>query len=116
MVTDTGGIDDKSFNASAWAGLQAAAEENDGIEPKYVASNAEADYEANLNAYVNQNCDFILAVGGLMGDGDQQDRCGQPGRSSSRSSTPSSELTQRLLDAVRHRAGRLPRPATSPRA
>lgn len=68
MVTDTGGIDDKSFNASAWAGLQAAAEEKDGIEPKYVASNAEADYEVNLNAYVSQNCDFILAVGGLMSE------------------------------------------------
>ena len=24
MVTDTGGIDDRSFNASAWAGMQAA--------------------------------------------------------------------------------------------
>ncbi|HEY0000888.1 MAG TPA: BMP family ABC transporter substrate-binding protein, partial [Actinoplanes sp.] len=37
------------------------------IEPKYVASNAEADYEPNLRAFVTQKCNFILAVGGLMG-------------------------------------------------
>jgi basic membrane protein A len=68
MVTDIGGIDDKSFNASAWAGIQDAAKEQTNIDPKYVASSAEADYEPNLTQYVNQKCSFILAVGGLMGD------------------------------------------------
>jgi basic membrane protein A and related proteins len=68
MVTDVGGIDDRSFNASAWAGIQAAESDNDAVEGKYVASSAEADYEPNLTGYVNQDCDFILAVGGLMFD------------------------------------------------
>ena len=68
MVTDTGGIDDRSFNASAWAGLQAAKEAQSNVEPKYVASTAEADYEPNLRQFVTQKCNFILAVGGLMGD------------------------------------------------
>ena len=68
MVTDVGGIDDKSFNASAWKGLQDAKAANDNIDIKYVASKAEADYEPNLTQFVNQKCDFILAVGGLMGD------------------------------------------------
>lgn len=68
MVTDVGGIDDKSFNSSAWKGLEAARAENKDIDIKYVASKAEADYEPNLTQYVNQDCDFILAVGGLMGD------------------------------------------------
>ncbi|TQL35477.1 nucleoside-binding protein [Salinispora arenicola] len=68
MVTDVGGIDDKSFNTSAWKGLEAARAENKDIDIKYVASKAEADYEPNLTQYVNQDCDFILAVGGLMGD------------------------------------------------
>ncbi|MET7468474.1 BMP family protein [Micromonospora sp. NPDC005686] len=68
MVTDVGGIDDKSFNASAWKGLQEAQKENDKIEIKYVQSKAEADYEVNLTGFVNQKCDFILAVGGLMSD------------------------------------------------
>ncbi|GAB3851312.1 BMP family ABC transporter substrate-binding protein [Micromonospora andamanensis] len=68
MVTDVGGIDDKSFNASAWKGLEDAKAENSNIDIKYVASKAEADYEPNLTQYVNQDCNFILAVGGLMGD------------------------------------------------
>ncbi|WP_434743874.1 BMP family lipoprotein [Micromonospora sp. SH-82] len=68
MVTDVGGIDDKSFNASAWKGLEAAKEQNSNIEVKYVPSKAEADYEPNLTQYVNQGCDFVLAVGGLMGE------------------------------------------------
>jgi basic membrane protein A and related proteins len=72
MVTDVGGIDDRSFNTSAWKGVQAAASEDSNIEPKYVASNAEADYEPNLTAYVNQKCNFILAVGGLMGEATQK--------------------------------------------
>ncbi|WP_203991611.1 BMP family lipoprotein [Micromonospora lutea] len=68
MVTDVGGIDDKSFNASAWKGLEEAKAQNDNVNIKYVASKAEADYEPNLTQYVNQDCDFILAVGGLMSD------------------------------------------------
>lgn len=68
MVTDTGGIDDKSFNASAWKGLQEAKKANANIEIKNTQSKAEADYEVNLTGFVNQKCDFILAVGGLMQD------------------------------------------------
>ncbi len=67
MVTDTGGIDDRSFNASAWAGLQAAKAAQSNVAPDYVASSAEADYEPNLRGYVTKKCNFILAVGGLMG-------------------------------------------------
>jgi basic membrane protein A len=78
MVTDVGGIDDRSFNTSAWQGIQAAASENNNIDPKYVASNAEADYEPNLTAYVNQDCNFILAVGGLMGAATQKVAAANP--------------------------------------
>jgi basic membrane protein A len=68
MVTDTGGINDKSFNAAAWAGMQAASQKNPNIKVDYVQSRAEADYGPNLNGYVQQKCDLIVAVGGLMGD------------------------------------------------
>jgi basic membrane protein A len=68
MVTDVGGIDDRSFNASAWAGLQAAQKAQSTIEPKNTSSTAEADYEPNLRQYVSQKCNFILSVGGLMGE------------------------------------------------
>jgi basic membrane protein A len=67
MVTDIGGIDDRSFNASAWKGLQNAAAESDKLaDPKNVSSKAEADYVPNLTQYVQQGCNFVLAVGGLM--------------------------------------------------
>lgn len=68
MVTDTGGIDDRSFNESAWAGLQQAAEANADIEIDNVSSGAEADYVPNLTGFVEAGCDFVLAVGGLMAD------------------------------------------------
>ena len=72
MVTDTGGIDDRSFNASAWKGLQNAQKDKSNIEPKNVQSTAEADYVPNLTGFVNQKCNFILAVGGLMGNATSQ--------------------------------------------
>jgi basic membrane protein A and related proteins len=68
MVTDTGGINDKSFNAAAWAGMQAAKAKNSNINIEYTQSSAEADYTPNLNAYAQKNCDLIIAVGGLMSD------------------------------------------------
>jgi len=69
MVTDVGGIDDRSFNESAWAGLEAAAGESDELaDPINVSSGAEADYVPNLTGYVQQDCNFILAVGGLMAE------------------------------------------------
>lgn len=68
MVLDTGGVDDKSFNQSSWAGLTAAAKANPNISPSYVASNSANDYTPNLTTETNAGCDTIIAVGGLMGD------------------------------------------------
>jgi basic membrane protein A len=68
MVTDTGGIDDKSFNASAWAGMQAAKTQAANIDPHYVVSSSQSDYDPNLRGFVAKKCNFILAVGGLMID------------------------------------------------
>lgn len=68
MVTDTGGVDDRSFNASVWKGLQDAKAADADVEPSYVASTTEADYEPNLNAAVDQKCGIVIAVGGLMAD------------------------------------------------
>lgn len=67
MVTDIGGIDDRSFNESAWNGLLNAQAASDQLAvPRNVSSGAEADYVPNLTGFVEQDCDFILAVGGLM--------------------------------------------------
>ena len=71
MVTDIGGIDDKSFNASAWAGMQAA--QKDGkANVQYVQSTNENDYVPNINGLVAKKCDLIVTVGGLMGDATDQ--------------------------------------------
>ena len=55
-VTDVGGVDDKGFNASAWAGAQRAAADF-GAEAKVLESQAETDYEVNINSFVDQGCD-----------------------------------------------------------
>ncbi|MGH3660632.1 MAG: BMP family lipoprotein [Micromonosporaceae bacterium] len=68
MVTDIGGVDDRSFNSSAWAGMQAAAKSGDNVEVDYVTSESENDYEPNLQQQVDNDCDLIVAVGGLMAD------------------------------------------------
>ncbi len=68
MVLDTGGVDDRSFNQSSYAGFQEAAKANPNIKISYVSSNSQNDYTPNLNAEVTKGCDTIVAVGGLMAD------------------------------------------------
>jgi basic membrane protein A len=67
QITDTGGIDDKSFNATAWKGVTDAVAQL-GIEGKYLESKEVADYEKNLNAFIEEKCDMIITVGFLIGD------------------------------------------------
>lgn len=67
QVTDTGGIDDTSFNQTAWKGVLDA-EVAFGVEGAYLESQQQTDYETNLNAFVEEGCDLIIAVGFLMGD------------------------------------------------
>jgi basic membrane protein A len=65
MVTDVGGIDDRSFNEAADRGLTQAADEL-GIEKNVVESNAETDYTPNVEQLVQQDCDLIIGVGFLL--------------------------------------------------
>jgi len=67
QVTDVGGIDDKSFNATAYKGMQDAEAEL-GIEISYLESQQQTDYEKNINAYLDEGCDIIITVGFLLGD------------------------------------------------
>jgi basic membrane protein A and related proteins len=67
MVTDTGGIDDKSFNASSWQGMQEAqSAEPSKITVKYLQSTTSADYASNISAFLGQKCGIIVTVGFLM--------------------------------------------------
>jgi len=67
QVTDTGGIDDNSFNQTAWKGVQDA-EAAFGVTGRFLESQAETDYEANINSLVDGDCDVIITVGFLLGD------------------------------------------------
>jgi basic membrane protein A and related proteins len=69
MVTDTGGIDDKSFNQSSWEGMQAAqAAEPGKITVKYLQSASGSDYTPNIDTFIGEKCGIIVTVGLLMGD------------------------------------------------
>ena len=67
MVTDTGGINDKSFNQSSWQGMQAAAATNPNITVKYLPSTTTSDYAKNISTFISQKCGVIVTVGFLMG-------------------------------------------------
>jgi basic membrane protein A len=68
MVTDIGGINDKSFNQSSWAGMQAAASASGGaVTVKYLPSTSSADYAKNISTFLSQKCGIIVTVGFLMG-------------------------------------------------
>jgi len=67
QVTDTGGIDDNSFNQTAWKGVLDA-KESLAVTGRFLESQAETDYEANINALLGGQCDIIVTVGFLLGD------------------------------------------------
>lgn len=67
QVTDTGGVDDASFNQTAFKGVQDAGEEL-GFEPDYLESQTEADFAPNIDAFLQQGCDLIVTVGFLLGN------------------------------------------------
>lgn len=67
LVTDTGGVEDQSFNQSAWEGLQRARDEF-GVEINYLSSAADSDYGPNIETFVDEEYDLIISVGFLLAD------------------------------------------------
>lgn len=68
MVTDTGGVNDQSFNQSAWEGLQQFKTDNNGVSVKYLESTQSADYSPNLTQFANNNYNLVWGIGYLMAD------------------------------------------------
>ncbi|TXT49547.1 MAG: basic membrane protein A [Spirochaetes bacterium] len=74
LVTDVGGIDDRSFNQGTWEGILRFAQENKlpKANYKYLQSSAEADYVPNLSTFADEALNLIIAPGFLfekaMGD------------------------------------------------
>jgi basic membrane protein A and related proteins len=67
LVTDIGGLNDRSFNHLAYVGLQRAEKEL-GIQGRVLTSKSNADYTPNLTTLAQQNYDLIIPVGFLMAD------------------------------------------------
>ena len=124
MVTDTGGIDDKSFNASSWQGMQEAqSAQPSKVTVKYLQSTSSADYASNISAFLGQKCGIIVTVGFLMAGATGTAASVQPvgqvrhrGLRHRLRVLPDQRLGQaehttheRGLAGVQHRAGRLPR-------
>ncbi|WP_199478309.1 BMP family lipoprotein [Peribacillus saganii] len=72
MVTDIGGVDDKSFNQSAWEGLVEYGKKNN-LEKgnkgyDYLQSKSDADYSTNLNRLAREDYDLIYGIGYLLAE------------------------------------------------
>jgi basic membrane protein A len=67
LVTDVGGVNDGSFNQSAWEGLQKAIEDF-GVEANYLESATDADYASNIETFLDEDYDLVISVGYLLAD------------------------------------------------
>jgi basic membrane protein A and related proteins len=67
LVTDIGGLNDRSFNHLAYVGLQRAQKEL-GVKGRVLTSKSAADYVPNLTTLAQQRYDLIIPVGFLMAD------------------------------------------------
>jgi basic membrane protein A len=67
LVTDIGGLNDRSFNALANKGIEDAKKEL-GIEGRVITSDQNSDYVPNLSTLAQQKYDLVIGVGFLMAD------------------------------------------------
>jgi basic membrane protein A len=67
VVTDIGGLNDRSFNALANKGIKQAESEL-GVETRVLISKSNGDYVPNLTTLAQQQFDLIIPVGFLMAD------------------------------------------------
>lgn len=67
LITDVGGVNDGSFNQSAWEGLEKAGEDL-GVEVNYLESSTDADYQPNMETFVDEDYDLIISVGYMLAD------------------------------------------------
>ena len=69
LVTDLAGVDDRSFNASAWAGVQAAIDAGYATADSFFLESTDAsDWQPNIDQFVEQGCQHIVTVGFALGE------------------------------------------------
>ena len=62
LILDEGGVNDASFNESAWNGALEAREKY-GVEVNYIEAKQESDYASNIESAIDQEADLIIGVG-----------------------------------------------------
>lgn len=67
LVLDEGGVNDESFNQSAWNGAKEA-EEKFGVEVNYIESKQETDYLQNIETAIDNGSDLVIGVGFKLAD------------------------------------------------
>ncbi|HEX6302076.1 MAG TPA: BMP family ABC transporter substrate-binding protein [Acidimicrobiia bacterium] len=68
FVTDDAGVDDRSFNASGWQGVQdAAASGAAQQDPILLESTSEADYQPHIETCLDQGAEHIVGSGFKLG-------------------------------------------------
>ena len=67
MVTDLGSVNDKSFNQSAWEGLQKL-QADFGYDVKYLEPQSDAEVEPSLLQFVNSGTDLTWATAATLAD------------------------------------------------
>jgi basic membrane protein A len=67
LVTDVGKVDDRSFNQSAWEGVQCAQKNLGFTDIKFIETQQSTDYAANIDQFVSDGYDVIVTVGFLLG-------------------------------------------------
>ena len=67
LVTDVGEVDDRSFNQSAWEGVQAAVAALNG-EASYIETQDSTDYANNIAEFADNGYDIIVTVGFALGE------------------------------------------------
>jgi basic membrane protein A and related proteins len=67
LITDVGEIDDKSFNQSAWEGVERAAQQL-GAEARYIETQDAKDYAANIAEFADAGYNVIVTVGFALGE------------------------------------------------
>src|SRR3972149_5982970 len=63
LVTDVGKVDDKSFNQSAWEGLQKAKADGDADWIQYIETTDSKDYDKNIATFADAGYDVIVTSG-----------------------------------------------------
>ena len=63
MVLDEGGVNDQSFNQSAWEGAKQLMKDYPNLDISYIESHQEADYMSNIETAVDNDSDMVIGVG-----------------------------------------------------